>query len=57
MNCFRKIVDILVVDIAIHALVGINLGLAVGNDVGNDDLVVDDEADIPRKDLIAIGDK
>ena len=40
-------------DLAVDVAIGVDLFLPVGDDVGDDDLVFDDEADIPGEDLVA----
>ena len=53
MDRLRQVVDVLVMDLAVDVAVGVDLFLPVGDDVGDDDLVFDDEADIPGEDLVA----
>ena len=57
MDRFRKIIDILVMDIAIHALIGIDLSLPVRDNIRDYDFVIDDETHIPGEYLVAIGNK
>ena len=55
MDGFREIVDVLVVDLPIDVAVGVDLLLTVRDDVRDDDLVVDDEADVAGEDLLQSG--
>ena len=54
MYGFGEVVDVLVVDLAVDLLVRVNLFLAVGNDVGYDDLSVDDESYVAGENLVAV---
>ena len=54
MNRLGKVVDLLVMDLAVYGIVGVDLFLAVRNDVGDDDLVVDDEAHVAGEYLVAV---
>ena len=49
-----EVVDVLVVDPPVDVPVGVDLVLPVGDDVRDDDLVVDDEADVAGEDLVAV---
>ena len=52
MDGLWKVVDVLVMDLAVDVPVGVDLVLPVGDDVRDDDLVVDDEADVAGEDLV-----
>ena len=54
MDGLGKVVDVLVMDLAVDVPVGVNLVLPVGDDVRDDDLVVDDEADVAGEDLVTV---
>ena len=54
MDGLGEVVDVLVMDPAVDVPVGVDLVLPVGDDVRDDDLVVDDEADVAGEDLVGM---
>ena len=52
---FRQVVNLFVMDLPVDFLIGVNLFLAVRDNVGDNDFVVNDKAHIPGEHLVAIG--
>ena len=54
MHGFRQVVYVLVVDLPVDAAIGVNLLLAVRDNVGDNDFVVYHKAHVPCENLVAV---